>query len=389
MSSYLVSGNVEECCSCRACEAVCPKKCIELNRIKGHLYPYIDKSRCISCGLCEKVCQYNNRIQVKAPSFPKVYSAWMNKDNIIRTSSSGGLFTGIAEYGIQNGYRIYAAKYTSDMNVIIHPFDSMEEIEAFRGSKYVKSDVCDTYQMVKTDLEKGLKVIYFGSPCQIGGLKHFLKKEYDNLIVIDIICHGMPSPKLFQEYIKHLESEYQGKVKSFYFRHKVDGVTPYVKVEFENGKILCEPARDNMYMKLYNSMYSLMPSCTKCLYTTIYRSSDLTIGDFWNLEKKDKNRVNPWGTSIAICNNEKGKNLLEQLKNSNSIQLYEANIKEALDSNPQLSCSSKANPLNGIFIRALGKVSIRKLFYVFVVVGNRVMFPYRVLRKIKSLIIKR
>lgn len=381
MESYLVTNDDKNCCSCRACELICPEKCIVLKNERGHFYPYINKNECISCGLCEKVCQYNEKNMKDSP-LPYVYSVWHKNQEIVKKSSSGGVFSAIANYGIENQYRIYAAKYDENMNVVIDSADSVETIMECRGAKYVKSDVCDTYECVKKDLQNGLKVIYFGSPCQVGGLKKFLNKEYENLIFVDIICHGMPTQKLFKEYIGYLENQFKSNIKNFYFRYKVDSVMPNIKAEFKNGKTFLEPAGKNMYMKLYNSMYGLMPACTNCLYTDIRRGSDLTIGDFWNLQNIDKNRVNSWGTSIVLGNSSKGIELLKKLEEAGMISLYRASIEEALNSNPQLSRSSLNNPLNGLFMKLLGKISFKKLYILFVVIGNRIMIPYRVIRKL-------
>lgn len=383
--SYLENGRKNRCCSCRACEQACPVHCISMKYEHGFYYPSIDTETCIKCGKCVRVCQFSDKKEEVQAQNPQVYAGWSK--NSFEKSTSGGIFPVLAEYVLkQEGY-VFGAAFTPDFHVNLVGTCRKEELENMKGSKYTRSDTQQTYSEVKELLKHGKQVLYSGTPCQIAGLQNFLGKTYDNLICVDLVCHGLPSEIVFQQYIKDLEKEQDSLLTEFRFRNKKQGVmgTEYYMV-FQNGTQIREPLNKNKYSLTYNSLIAHMPSCYSCPYASSKRVSDITIGDFWGIEKYNPEATNPDGTSVLIANTEKGMNLLSNA--SDRLVLIPETMEHAKANNPALHHSIKKHPMSEKFMKEIEKKPFDKVYRKYIFWGNKWMLFYRLARKIKSILIK-
>lgn len=264
-----------DCCGCSACIQICPKQCISMNEDnEGFLYPEIEKDICINCGLCEKVCPELYPGIMRKPL--KVF-AIKNKDEEIRKkSSSGGIFTVLAETVIREGGVVFGAKFNENWEVVHDYTVTKDGLAAFRGSKYVQSRMGDCFSKAKSFLDQGKKVLFSGTPCQIAGLKRFLRKEYNNLLTVDFICHGVPSPKVWRMYLDETvvrQCEKKAFIEEVSFRDKRLGWKKYsVSLLFsttigngaKNSVLVSEPFTENLFMRGFLYDVYLRPSCYQC-----------------------------------------------------------------------------------------------------------------------------
>lgn len=330
--NYFKSYNKYNCYGCGLCKDVCPKNAITMQADKeGFVYPVIDKEKCINCGLCSKLCIYHNyRINEESREFPEVY-AMVNKNKVIlKNSSSGGIFTSLYKYVLKKKGYVVGVKYDKDMTPVYDITNKEKECEKFRGSKYVSALTNDIRQKVKEKLEEKKLVLFTGNPCQIAALRTYLKKDYENLILVDIICHGTPSLKIFKQYINYLEEKYNSKVIDFKFRGKkrnFDGSMIYVT--FKNGKTIEEPATYNNYNRNFLSNYISRKSCYNCEFVNDNKITDLTIGDYWGIENYFSKfaKQNREGISVLKINTEKGKEIFNCIKDDFAIE--KSNFKDA------------------------------------------------------------
>jgi coenzyme F420-reducing hydrogenase beta subunit len=282
------------------------------------MYPRINEN-CVECKLCEKVCPIIRRDLAKESTIEPIiiYALHLKDEDILLRSSSGGAFTAFATTIINSGGLVYGAVYDDNMAVKHISADTIESIDKFRGSKYVQSDLSGIYPEIKKNLSAGRKVLFTGTPCQIHGLKSFLIKEYDNLFTVDIVCHAVPSPMIFKEYVKLIEKRAGKKLKHISMRDKTrHGWGHYFsfKFIFENGKELIDPAMIWGWNYIYFSQFINRPSCHSCRYTNFNRPSDLTIADYWDDENKRPELHNQKGKSLCLVNTEKGRELFELSK---------------------------------------------------------------------------
>lgn len=263
----------QNCCGCSACKSICPKHCITMQEDEeGFLYPQIDLDICIDCKLCEKVCPVQNILQGKG--IESIYTICSkDRENLIE-SASGGSFIPLAEYVIDKGGVVFGAAYDNNMLLKHQYAESKHEIKKFRGSKYIQSDIDDSFNKVKLFLKKGRIVLFSGTPCQVQGLYNFLRNtNIDNLITLDFVCHGVPSPKVFKKYIKYIENKYKAKVKDYKFRTKKFGYTGcsynYSYSFLSNGKRIWADNEDKYAQFMTKSFFAEMtsrPSCSKCAF---------------------------------------------------------------------------------------------------------------------------
>lgn len=334
------------CCGCSACASICPKHCITMQADnEGFLYPVVNKEDCIDCGLCEKVCQELRAFEERKPS--EVYAAININDNIRSASSSGGIFGGIAEYIIISGGVVFGAKFNDKWEVVHSYTEEISGLSAFRGSKYVQSNLGCCYEEVENFLCQGRTVLFTGTPCQVAGLKKYLRKDYDSLYTVDIICHGVPSPFIWKNYIEELSKNFKESIESIEginFRNKEHGWNRYCfSIKWSNQE-LKERRRKNLYMRGFLANLFLRPSCFNCPAKSFKSGSDITIGDFWGIEVVDPQMFDDKGTTLLIVNTCKGDYLLQQL----SIHLKREN-KDVLINNPVLWKSSPKNELSTLF----------------------------------------
>ncbi len=305
------------CSGCYACASACPNGCIDMKADdEGFLYPVIDEEACIDCGLCQKVCPISSPIRdEKTEKDCTVYAAYSKNDEIRINSSSGGVFSEIAEWVIERGGVVFGAAFDSDFNVKHICVEKSEELYKLRGSKYVQSSIGNTYKQAENYLKDGRLVLFSGTPCQIGGLYSYLKKDYDNLITQDLICHGTPSPAVWRKYLNFIEKQNGSRVKEFSFRNKKNGWKAFsVHICLENNELITTPHTQDIYMKGFLKDLCLRPSCYSCSFRNKIRASDFTIADFWGIENIFPRINADEGVSLVIVNSPKANKLFNELK---------------------------------------------------------------------------
>lgn len=309
-------NNKYSCSGCTACAQSCPKQCITMSSdYEGFKYPIVDETRCIQCGICIKVCPWRKekyQRPINCFTEPIVYAAKCKDKNIRLNSTSGGIFTVLSDYILQLQGGICGAVYNTSTQKVEHTITfTTEGRNKMRGSKYVQSELSNTFQDIKTLLEQDKWLLFTGTPCQTAGLLSFLKKDYPKLVIVDILCHSVPSPLILHEILKKyaptnisFRDKSLGWRKSYSFQIK------------ENNKII-------HFKGLINR-----PSCYNCIFTNTYRASDLTIGDYWNIKAIDSKFEDPLGVSCILINSPKGKYIFEQIQNK--IENIRTDLKPAL-----------------------------------------------------------
>ena len=351
-----------KCTLCKSCINSCPKKCIRFeDNNTGFMYPIISNSECIKCGICEKKCPILTPLNSKN-SNKKAYVAKSIDDNIRLNSSSGGIFSVLAKYIISCNGVVCGAKFGKDFTVKHSIIDKEEELKYLRGSKYVQSDIENTYIDINNKLKSGRKVLFSGCPCQIAGLKGYLRKEYDNLYLIDFICHGIPSQAIFNEYLNILRNKYKSDIVNVIFRDKSKGWhESSVKVIFENGKIYIKTIYHDMYMRGFLNNFYLKESCHNCQFREGKSGSDLTIADYWGAEIEAKEMDDNKGLSLVIANTNRGEELLNKI--NENILLKVTDFHRAIKYNKSFIESSKENKDKTNFFELAEKRGYKKAFY--------------------------
>ena len=328
------------CCGCSACKNICPKNAIEMCEDEyGFKYPMINKDLCINCGLCEKICPIKNNTNKKEKNI-YAYACYNKNINDRLNSSSGGIFILLAKYIIKQNGVVFGATFDKEFNVIHSYVENEDELFKLMGSKYVQSDIGDSYKKAELFLKENRCVLFTGTPCQIEGLKKYLKKDYEKLITQDIICHGVPSPIVWREYLKFQKKKnYNNKIKNIFFRNKDRGWTSYrIKIIFEN-KVYSNDLEKDLYMQSFLKNLCLRDSCYNCKFKKMYRESDITLGDYWGINKFHKNMNDNKGTSLVIVNSEKGKKIFDAI--SSYIIFSKTDLTNALKYNSSMIESIK------------------------------------------------
>lgn len=317
--------NKEKCCGCSACADICPQKCITMEcDNEGFKYPHVNTEECINCGACNNVCPIESPL-CERNSIVSAYAGWNKNDEIRLHSTSGGVFSALAETIIQQNGIVIGAQYDQG-NMVVHSVqNSQTGVSKLRQSKYVQSDTNGIFNATKDALATGKMVLFCGTPCQTEALVKFLKKKPDNLIICDFICRGVISPLVYQSYIEYLENKYGAKATIVHFKNKTYGWHRFsTKITFENGKEYIQDRYHDSYMLLYlRENISLRPSCYECRFKGIERCSDLTVGDFWGLQGKYSDYDNDHGTSAIFVNTELGREFL--LASSNLLSVHSVN----------------------------------------------------------------
>lgn len=367
----------KDCCGCHACENICPKNCIEMKvDQEGFWYPVIDQTKCINCSLCEKVCpelkQYVNPNALR----PQALGAWNLDEEVRKQSSSGGVFTALAEWIIDQNGIIFGAGFDEEFKVTHRNIINKKDLAELRGSKYVQSNIGTTYVQAKECLERGNKVLFTGTPCQIAALYTYLQKEYEDLYTCDVACHGVPSPKVFEKYKTYLEDRHSGKITKMTFRDKVKGWKSYwITTNFENKKLYTTPSGQNSYMIGFLKNIYLRPSCYECTFSTIPRIADITLADFWGVGVKYPELDDDKGTSLLLVNTPKGQELLESCKQQ--IFMSECELEHAIKHNPCIAGSVKPHPEREQFFKDLDNLSFDRLI-------KKYMNPPNALKRVKG-----
>lgn len=378
--------NKEDCMGCHACSNICPKSCISMdNDEEGFWYPDVDYNECIKCGKCIKVCPIINKTKVK--NNPKAYACINNDENIRLKSSSGGMFSLVAEQVLDGGGVVFGAGFDDEFRVVHSYIENMKDIGQFRGSKYVQSKIGDTYSQVKGFFKQGRNVLFTGTPCQISGLKSYLGKSYDNLFCMDIVCHGVPSPKVWDKYVDFREKEAGSSPRRISFRLKNEGWKRYsVSFLFKNDTEYRKNLREDLYMKAFLKDVCLRPSCYACEFKSLHRQSDITLADFWGIQNVLPDMDDDKGTSLIFVNSDRGQEMLEQIKDK--ITYEEVDINQAVIYNLAAVKSVEYNPKREDFFRELDSLKFDELVKKYCTDGLLVRVKRKVVAVGKAILMK-
>ena len=402
------------CCGCAACVQACPKQCISFHEDEqGFRYPTVDTSLCIQCHLCERVCPVLNQAE---PRKPLATYAAINPDLAVRMqSSSGGIFSMLAEKTIEKGGVVFGARFDSQFEVEHAAADTTEGIKDFRGSKYLQSRIGNTYAEVRTLLRQGRKVLYTGTPCQIAGLKKFLVKDADNalLLTADVVCHGAPRPKVWRSYLDLISAPKAGKntyslpqnaradISAIAFRDKSTGWKKYgmvvlkssagksdensewssLNAEKTDNVLLHETLDKNLFMHVFLKDLCLRPACHRCPAKAGRSGSDITLADYWGITNHHPQCDDDKGTSLLMVNTPAGEQAIAQL----GAQLVPTTYRQALAGNPAIEHSAREHRFVAQFWQAFlssglhsAPAIIKQMKYY--------LFYRRVINKLKKII---
>ena len=351
----MLSTKMDECVGCGACENVCPAKAISMRENEeGFLYPVVDADLCVSCNKCNHVCpvQKNEKKAVASTA----YAAWNKDDAILLGSSSGGVFSILAQYVLNKGGVVCGAALV-DGNVVKHILvENAADLEKLRGSKYVQSEIGHIFVQIKDLLKSGRQVLFSGTPCQVAGLNSYLEKDFDNLLTVDVACHGVPSPKVWQKYISELGKDVSG----FNFRDKKGGWKKYFFSYERDGQKKYELPANNLYFKGFLKNLFLRKSCGTCRFANMNRPGDFTLADFWGIQKLNRKLDNYQGTSLVLSNTPKADKILEECQDSFA-RLCKVPLEKAVRKNKVLYQSLKAHQAREAFFSQYEKQSFAEL----------------------------
>ncbi len=361
-SCYLKNQKKSNCYGCRACEEICPQKCISMIKDEEtFLYPNIDKEKCISCGLCEKVCPINTK-EYNNPKY--AVSAVHKQETVVNKSSSGGAFSAICQMFENTDVVIFGALF--DGLKVKHSFVTDGNYKVFCKSKYVQSDTNGSFSEVKKFLKAGKQVIFSGTPCQVAALKMYLgNTDREKLILIDLVCHGVPSQKLFDMHIDELIQK-NGDVKSYTFKNKkpLDGKvnSRTAEVIYANGETIIKNVATDAFLKAYYTRLIYRPSCMQCQFAKFDRVSDITIADAWGIEQKYRELDSKKGVSLVIANTEKGLELVRNL--DVFMDTYDIDMDFAINTNEQLKQPTQTHKNRAKFFKLIKKNTFEQSVHI-------------------------
>lgn len=306
--------NKKECCGCTACFHICPINCIVMKEDEeGFLYPNIDKAKCIHCNKCKEVCP--NRDIENRNTRTQTFVGYYKDDEVRKQSSSGGIFSAIAEWILQQKGVVFGAAFDENFEVHHIAVETKEELIKLRGSKYVQSRLENTFLEAKEYLEKKRKVLFTGTACQIAGLKNYLSAEYENLYTVDVLCHGAPSPKIWRMYLDDKKEQYQASINKVEFRNKDDGWKNYfINIAFSNMERFYTHYYKDKFTRMFLDNLDLRPSCYSCVFKEIPRISDVTIGDSWGVENYMPDMDDDKGTSVILVHSSNGEKIFREIR---------------------------------------------------------------------------
>lgn len=351
----------KNCCGCKACEVICPKNCIEMTvDEEGFWYPIVDKDKCIDCGMCEKSCPILNKASRKKSFDAKVYGVYSNNESIRINSSSGGMFSELAASVLEKNGAVFGCTMNDDFSFAKHiKVEDVDDLSKLQGSKYLQSDTNITFEEVKNCLQNGQKVLYSGTPCQIAGLKSYLKKSKTSdleLITVDFICHGVASSKIWNSYKENLEKVFKSKLKKVEFRNKTYGWKNFsLYCYFENQKTYKEKITDDLYLRGFVSDYYLRPSCYDCQFKGDNIKSDITFADFWGIDKVNPKFNDDKGASLVVIHSQKGQQIFDEIKDNEKITYFSENAEKGLKYNPSYYNSVKMKNMRKVFFKQFEK----------------------------------
>ena len=365
-----ISGNmvklagINECTGCTACYAACGRGAISMvPDTEGFLQPVIDEAKCVNCVLCEKACPVLAKLPSRTPI--AVYAAKAKDDELRMKSSSGGVFSLLARAVIAEGGVVFGAGFDhGDWHVMHKSAENEEELEDLRGSKYVQSEMGDVFRRVKDELARNRKVLFSGTPCQIAGLSLFLGKPYDNLLLVDVVCHAVPSPLAWRKYLEKrlfaVNESLRSSIKQISFRRKNCGWKRYsLSMNFANGDEYLKDLTQDSFLRGFNSELYNRLSCHNCPSRGLKSGSDLTIADYWRVHEKLPEMDDGRGTSLILVNTAKGNCSLKSIEGM--ISATTSDFDDAIRVNPSIVKSSSPSKKRSLFFKAVHKSDFDRL----------------------------
>jgi coenzyme F420-reducing hydrogenase beta subunit len=341
------------CTGCSACAQICPNGSIRMvGDNEGFLYPQIDAATCNDCSSCYVICPVvNSSNSDKRPRLPiKVLGAWHLDPQIRNASSSGGVFSAIATSVIASKGVVFGAAFDGTFSLEHTFIEDPANLSRLRGSKYLQSNINNTFVEVRSFLDRGRTVLFSGTPCQVAGLKSFLNAERANLITCDVVCAGVPSPKVFQKYKRYLAGKYGAPTKDVSFRDKLRGWKQgSLSLTFQNGSTYVCRLYDDPYGIGFGSFLFQRPSCYECVFRNFMNRSDVTLGDFWGVGTERQDLDDDRGTSLVLINSKKGIDVFDEC--SDKLHYAECDLAHAVVGNPRLKSSGQASPERAFFFR--------------------------------------
>lgn len=335
---------------------------------EGFNYPSVNITTCIQCELCVKVCpllQTKEKYENKQMS-PLVFALKNRNTNIQYTSASGGVFTELAAWSFSRHGLVAGAIYQPDFHVIHKLTETAKDAIAFRGSKYQQSDIGAIYREIRKQLVLGRTVLFSGTPCQVAGLKTILQKPYKQLYTCDLICHGVPSPKVFQSYLRFIEKKYKKKIININMRDKtLSWDQSGIRITFDDGVSIFKNTETNLFNCMYSVHYATRPSCHDCKFANTTRVGDITIGDYWNIKQVMPDFYDKNGVSVIIINTPKGKEMFDNIKKK--FEVRNSNIQDCMQNN--LYRSAKPSPARAAFFECYLNEGYQAVAYKFMDYG--------------------
>lgn len=352
-----IDGDKNKCCGCQACEDICPKGCIAFRTDEeGFLYPAVDESVCIRCGLCRKVCPSNYKDFIDERNVD-IYVARNHSNEVVKHSSSGGAFTTICQHWIGKDAVVYGAGFDENLKLTHERATTWRECEKFRKSKYLQSDLNHSYSKVEKDLQNGKRVLFSGTPCQCAALKEYLQLhriKQENLLLVNILCHGVPAQKLFDMHKEELEKR-NGKLQAYIFRSKkpIKGCVNSRSAEliFQSGKHQLVDMSSDAFLKGFYERLFIRPACANCKFAQRNRTGDITLADAWQIEKTIPEWNSLEGISLIFINTAKGKAILEGI--TGKLEIRKSSMEWAVSVQDVLSEPTKMHPRRSEFFKLL------------------------------------
>ena len=378
----IVVSDKSKCCGCTACVNACPAQCIVMRRDReeGFDYPVANPDRCLECGKCDAVCPVKNQYVASEP----LTAMAVRCEEYVGGSSSGGVFPALAKVVMDEGGVVFGAVMERDLIVGHAEAETMEEVQRMRGSKYVQSDPYSSYMDAEQYLKDGRKVLFSGTPCQIAGLKHYLAKDYDNLLTVDTACHGVPGPGLWEMYMKSLQDRAHSEIASVRFRDKSRGWRHYAMTCFgPDGQVVRSvSAEDDPYMALFMQGMTLRPSCYACPAREGRSGSDITLADLWSVASSVPEMNDDIGVSGVMANSEKGRAYMSRIK---AEFVREVQVEAVMVENGGFSKSHPVPEKREEFFKGLGVAGVDVYGHLKKYVIRRPV-PVRLYRKVRSVL---
>lgn len=376
-----VFNKIENCCGCALCEDVCPKNAINMIQKDGFYYPTIEQNLCVDCCACIKNCPVASVPQSQSGNCIEAFAVKHKSDSVVLNSSSGGVFTALSDKILSDGGYVIGADFDVDMNIIHNIASTTQQRDRMRGSKYIQSDTTGIYDKIRLLLKEGKPILFTGTPCQVAAVRKCFPDD-ENLYLLDIICHGVPSLDVWKKYVEFIEDKYNKKLTYYSFRDKsVSGWRGYsAKLTFDDGTIVSHNNFTGSFIELFRYDVCLRPACTNCKFTSLNRQGDITIGDFWGIEKVLPEISDNKGISAVMINNLKGKMLFDSA--TDEIDKYSCTPQDIAKGQPNLFRPSSYSNKAEAFQKDMKQMSFENVLKKY----TRVGFKRRIIDFIKKLI---